>query len=406
MNELDMEDIPGVKAKHYLERLRDSGYYNNIISINLKELETKIAGMYNFDDIHITMDTYIKKEIHENDIVSIWTDGSIVKEENAVAGIGIIGINQNNEVIIVGSASLYSTRVRMEIYDIETLGVLVALSIGKNIKVKNIYCDNTSVINQLSPILKNKPYKANLLWVKAHENNEFNNMADGLAKNGRYIAKKENILNDKNIHLSYISGVTHKRTGWLEVQVLKSINKKIIFKEENIAIHNNYKDIKNIYVWERLYPEKKSISSQYIIAHCDKNNKVICIKRGVVNNKNIKSGRFLNTDFILSRLPKNKNNYNLYLSNFMADRYNIDIECDDKENELKFSRHSYKNKIKQIGYNNLIFSYQITNNNFSKIMNNSSIIVKEKAQEVIKSTMTYFKYLNKNNNKEINIELL
>lgn len=399
MREIDgSENTPGIIARDYLTLLENNGFLRNNIKLNFNELETKLAGIYKYDDISGTIDICTKKQINKNDEISIWTDGSIVKEENAVAGIGLIGINQNNEIIFVASASLSSRERRMEIFDIETFGTLIGLKISKNINVKNIYCDNIGVIQQLSPAFKSKPHQINLLWVKGHANNEFNNMADGLAKNGRHIAKKENIINNKPIHMNYISGKTHTRTGWEEVKVLKSVQQNVIFKEDVIEMINNSEDkIKNIYIWERTYPSNNGISSQYIIAHADDDNNILSLRRGIVNNPNKKSGRFLTTEFILSRMPKNKNNYNLHLSNFLSDRYRTNILCKDKKNAFKFSKESFKNKIKNIGYKNIILEASITNNNFSKLMNNAIISTKEILPEIMRKTIYYI-----NNNEMIN----
>jgi len=382
-NNIEQTDGPGIVARNYMNRLSDNGYLRHKVPLDFKNLQTGLIGGF-YDDVIAQMDICIKNDISPEETVSLWTDGSIVKDENAIAGVGVVGLNKRNEVILTGSISITASDKGLDIYDVETIGVLIGIRLSDDFRVDNIYCDNKSVVQTIDTALKERKYPLNAVWTKGHADDLCNNLADGLAKHGRHKAKRENLLTGKPLNLRYVPGNTNKRTGWKEIQA-KGFDKPMIFKEDCLSFHDESpNNIEHVYVWERISTSiRKGLSSQYIIAHCDKDHNVLSVRRGLIHNPDLHSGRYLNSEFIASRLPDNTTAFKLHMSNFMSSRYQREIHMPDDSG--RWSQEYFQQKMLSYGYysDDIIHEKSISNNLFTNIMNKSYTIAMSTIQNLI-----------------------
>lgn len=145
--------------------------------------------------------------------IEIWTDGSANNATNSKGGYGIVMVNGSVKQFCGGSYN-NTTSARMEL-----MGVIKALEKCEPGNKVKVYCDNRYVVDSLMQRWafkwasenwkgrKNKDLlkklldqyhrlngKVTLLWVKGHNNNPYNELADRLACMG---ANSETIFQDK-----------------------------------------------------------------------------------------------------------------------------------------------------------------------------------------------------------------
>lgn len=389
MSEVENFESPGIIARNYMNKLSEHSYERSSCHVNMSDLETRLAGVCMYDDVTAKIDICIKEDYDLSEAISIWTDGSIVKEQNAIAGIGFVGLNNRNQVVVVGSVGLHAKDRGMDILDVETMGVLIGVRISDDFRVENIYCDNKSVAKSIGQTLKEKGYPLNVEWVKGHAEDKCNLLADGLAKHGRHRMYRECLMNNQQVSLRYTPGHTNKRTGWKEVQA-KGFTKPLIFREDTIVVNNqaNPEDIKNIHVWERQMPTAmKGTSCQYIIAHCDKDNIPLSVRRGVVINPDKCLSRLLSTNFIMTRIPKGDADKTLHLSGFIADRYTRGFEVENMESDQRWSKAVFTQKIEDAGYNHIDIDRRLAPKLFTNIMNRSHTLAVGSVENELKQAM-------------------
>ena len=154
------------------------------------------------------------QNMHTKDVLYIYTDGS---HRNSIGGIGLVFL-YNNKIIYKISAKIQeipTTNNRAELFaiyvamynlnNIKVDGNITSITIysdseysvnsyTKNIKIweKNNYktvggepVKNLDIILPTWNILKDTKLNVNILWVKSHADNEYNNLADKLATEGR-----------------------------------------------------------------------------------------------------------------------------------------------------------------------------------------------------------------------------
>lgn len=390
MSQVESFESPGIIARNYMNKLSSHHYARNSCYVNIRDLETRLAGVCMYDDVSAKIDICIKDNYDVSESISIWTDGSIVKEQNAIAGIGFVGLNKRGQVVVVGSVGLNAKDRGMDILDVETMGVLIGVRISDDFRVENIYCDNKSVANSIGSALKNKGYPLNIKWVKGHAGDQCNLLADGLAKHGRHRMYRECLMNNQPVSLKYTPGHANKRTGWKEVHA-KGFDKPLIFREDTIVVNNNAKpeDIKNIHIWERQMPTAiKGTSCQYIIAHCDENNVPLSVRRGVVINPDKCYSRLLSTNFIMTRIPKGQPDRTLHLSGFIGDRYTRGFQGDAIDSDPRWSRAMFTQKIANAGYECVDIDRRLSSQLFTNIMNRSHTLAVGSIENQLKQAMS------------------
>ena len=375
---------PGIVARDYMNHLQDIGYSRDVANIDITELETRLSGVCAYDDIHVEIDICLSPEINPSKPLTIWTDGSIAKEDkNAIGGVGLIGLDDDGNVAIVGSVKLHSTERGMDILDIETIGVLLGVRISDDFMVREIRCDSKAVVNTINRSLMNNRYPVQAVWTKGHANDKCNNMADGLAKHGRHMMERELTESGRELHINNSNGLINRRSGWRSV-IANGYGKprEFVFREDEIMIRDDASidDIRHVHVYERqMTTFMKGHASQYIILHCDEDNNPISARRGVVVNPAPSQFRMMSTDFIMSRIPEGSPQRTLHLSGFIGDRYNIE----PSSGYGKYKRKMFLKKLRHDGYSNIEVGKRLSGHVFNQIMNKSRTV----AQNMIGNTM-------------------
>lgn len=136
-----------------------------------------------------------------NHEIEVYTDGACVVQDK-IGGIGAVIVEHNKLQHKLSGVSYCATNNRMEVMALLYAVRYINEQYGSNIKSATFYSDSTYVVNGVLGMRQGvSKYKKNLdiwravndalkglfctykiLWVRAHSDNHWNNIADNLAK--------------------------------------------------------------------------------------------------------------------------------------------------------------------------------------------------------------------------------